>query len=264
GRLRRGLSSGQSNCRHDVRLKTLTGEVRWYELVIEAHLAEDGRLLGLAGLIIDISQRKQGEVLANVAAEMDELTGVFNRRGMLRRLIELFERRSLGRHFLLLLDIDYFKQINDRYGHPAGDVLLVDLAKRLQAQLRSDDCLIRLGGEEFAVIAAELNDNQALALGERLRRSIAEDGFMLEPLAGLPGDTQGVKVSVPMTISVGIASFSAPECFGTEQALHPEEDIRHCQSMAVAQADQALYAAKEAGRNQVRAYWECISVRESD
>ncbi|MFO7909822.1 MAG: diguanylate cyclase [Halomonas sp.] len=263
-RLRQGFSSGQSNCRHDVRLKTLMGDVRWYELVIEAHLAEDGRLLGLAGLMIDISQRKQGEVLANVAAEMDELTGVFNRRGMRRRLTELSERCSLGRHFLLLLDIDYFKQINDLYGHPAGDALLVDLAKRLQAQLRPDDCLIRMGGEEFAVIAAELNDGQALALGERLRRSIAEDSFMLAPLEEPPGNIQDNRVSVSMTVSVGIASFSTPECLDMKQALHHQEDIRHCQAMAVAQADQALYAAKEAGRNQVFAYWERINAPESD
>ncbi|MGS2745100.1 diguanylate cyclase domain-containing protein [Halomonas sp. LS-001] len=262
--LRLGLTCGQSNCRIDVRLKTLQGDVLWYELVMEAHYAPDGRLTGLAGLAIDISQRKQSEVQASVAAEMDELTGVLNRRGMFRHLTHLFEHSHAGQHFLLLLDIDYFKLINDRYGHPAGDALLVNLTKRLQAELRPDDCLVRLGGEEFAVIAADLSKAQALALGERLRCSIADDVFLLEAMPEILGTLSRRNVRVPMTISLGITELSAPDLCAGQQAAPMQERIRYCQSMAVAQADQALYAAKEAGRNQVMAYWQWVSVPESD
>jgi len=261
--LRLGLTRCQSNCRIDVRLKTLSGNIIWHELVIEVHYAPDGRLTGLAGLAIDISQRKQGEVQANVAAEMDELTSVLNRRGMLRYLTQLFEHHHGGQHFLLLLDIDYFKRINDRYGHPAGDALLVDLTQRLQAELRPGDCLVRLGGEEFAVIAADLGKAQALALAERLRFSIADDVFLLEAAPEISGALGAHNVQVPMTVSLGITQLSAPHRYTRQQAVPMQEQIRHCQSMAVAQADQALYAAKEAGRNQVMAYWQWVSAPES-
>ncbi|MGY4877811.1 diguanylate cyclase [Vreelandella aquamarina] len=261
--LRLELTHGHSNCRKDVQLKTLQGAVLWYELVMEVHYAPDGRLTGLAGLAIDISQRKQSEVQANVAAEMDELTGVLNRRGMLRHLTNLFEQSHVGQHFLLLLDIDYFKLINDRYGHPAGDALLVTLTQRLQAELRPEDCLVRLGGEEFAVIAVNLSNAQAVSLGERLRCRIASNAFLLETMPEVSGTQGGHNVQVPMTISVGVTELSAPALDAGEQKVPMQEQIRYCQSMAVAQADQALYAAKEAGRNQVVAYWQWVSVPES-
>ena len=261
--LRLGFANRQSNCRFDVRLMTLQGEERWYELVMEMHYTQGGRLMGVGGLAIDISQRKQSEVQASVAAEMDELTCVLNRRGMLHYLTNLFEQNHMGPHFLFLLDIDYFKLINDRYGHPAGDALLVTLTKRLQAELRLEDCLVRLGGEEFAVIATGLNDAQALMLAERLRCSIADNAFLLEVMPEISGTLGGRKVQVPVTISVGVTELSTPgDCAG-QQKVPMQERIRYCQSMAVAQADQALYAAKEAGRNQVVTYWKWVSALES-
>ncbi|MDR5899260.1 sensor domain-containing diguanylate cyclase [Halomonas vilamensis] len=233
-----------SSCRVDVRLIDLQGNTRWHELVIEAHYVSCGRLAGIAGLAIDISQRKQGEVQAQTEAEFDELTGAHNRRGMVRYIRELLESRKCQRPYLLLLDIDHFKIINDRYGHPAGDTLLKTLAKRLVGELRPDDCLVRLGGEEFAVVVGEMGETQVLQLAERLRCCIAEDPFVLDALPGIGGTLSACEVSVPMTVSLGVAT------------MMPGESVGHCQSMAIAQADQALYIAKESGRNRVVAYWQ--------
>lgn len=233
-----------NSCRLDVRLIDQHGETHWHELVIEADYVSCGRLAGIAGLAIDISQRKKGEVQAQAEAEFDELTGAHNRRGMVRYIRELLDSQKCQRPYLLLLDIDHFKSINDRYGHPAGDALLKTLAMRLAGELRPDDCLVRLGGEEFAVVAAELGEAQVLQLAERLRRCIADDPFVLDALPGIGGTLSNRRVSVPMSVSLGVATMMSGGSVG------------HCQSMAIAQADQALYLAKENGRNCVVAYWQ--------
>ncbi|MYL23526.1 diguanylate cyclase [Halomonas alkaliantarctica] len=256
--LRRCSGACDTSCRLDVRLIDQQGKTRWHELVIEADYDACGRLARIAGLAIDISQRKQGEVQAQAAAEFDELTGARNRRGMVRYMRELRQSQTnQPRHYqsayLLLLDIDHFKSINDRYGHPAGDALLKILVKRLSAELRPEDCLVRLGGEEFAILADAPNHAKALQLAERLRRCIAHHPFALEALPGIGGTSHAEQVNVPMTISLGVAT------------LHFSGSLSHCQSMAIAQADQALYLAKESGRDRVVAYWQaCVSVPESD
>ena len=240
--LRTCLVEASKSWRLDVRLISKKGEARWHEIVTEAVCDEKGRLVALAGLVIDISQRKQGEERAMIAAEYDELTGVLNRRGLTRHLAEtlggILEQPSP--HHLLLVDIDHFKLINDAYGHPAGDALLRLLAERLGKELRSEDGLARLGGEEFAVVVSGLNGQQVMQVAERLRGRIADTPF---PLECLPARRPSQQVGI--SISIGVAKLPVVD-----------QDLGHSQALAMAQADQALYDAKGAGRNRVVAYWQ--------
>jgi diguanylate cyclase (GGDEF)-like protein len=162
------------------------------------------------------------------AALRDGMTRAFNRRYFLQRLVA--EVRFADRHqkplALLLLDIDLFKELNDRLGHPVGDQLLIELVARLGKALRAEDVLARYGGEEFAVLARGINDEQALQLGERLRQLVEEADFGRD--------------DVKLTISVGLATFPFE---GAEVDTAAER--------LVERADAALYRAKQAGRNQV-------------
>ncbi len=163
-------------------------------------------------------------------ARTDSLTGLNNRGEFQRRLKEEEERsRRYNRSFsLLMLDIDHFKTVNDSYGHQAGDEVLRALAARLREQNRPADHAARYGGEEFVVILPETTNEGALALAERLRAAVADTAVPV---------TEGR--TIPVTISIGVATFPADAGSGT--AL-------------IAAADAALYVAKQGGRNRVIRY----------
>jgi len=158
----------------------------------------------------------------------DELTGLYNRRYVFAHLSGLLDRMSgsSGETALMLFDIDHFKQVNDGYGHPAGDEVLRDIADRAVRQVRSVDLVGRLGGEEFAVVMPETSLGDAIAVAERLRSAVADEPFML----------QGKSDRLPITVSVGIAM--AGDGSDTLETL-------------LKRADDALYAAKNAGRNRI-------------
>jgi diguanylate cyclase (GGDEF)-like protein len=155
------------------------------------------------------------------------LTGLFNRRSLDARLDQELKRHMRHREgfCLLMADLDHFKKVNDTYGHLAGDAVLRRAAQALQAGLRTTDFLARYGGEEFAVILPHTGQSQAWMLAERLRRRVAAGGVRY---AGR---------SIPVTVSIGLASFTPG------QAATP--------ASLLGLADQALYAAKSAGRNRV-------------
>lgn len=160
-------------------------------------------------------------------AAMDELTKLFNRRFGLRRFVEEFalasrHERPLG---VVILDIDFFKKVNDTHGHDAGDLILRQVAKTMRDNLRSSDILCRYGGEEFLLVLPQANLEQTLRSAERLRVEVSR----LE--------CRYKDVLIPVTISSGVIAY--PE-YGVEQA----EEL-------VTQADHALYYAKECGRNRV-------------
>jgi two-component system cell cycle response regulator len=158
----------------------------------------------------------------------DELTGLYNRRYVFAHLNELLERRGEGggETAVLLFDIDHFKQVNDRHGHPAGDEVLRELAERAVRQVRSVDLVGRLGGEEFIVVMPETSLAGAVVVGERFRVAVADEPFI----------PQGQSEKLPVTVSVGIAVTG--EGSDTLDTL-------------MKRADDALYAAKHAGRNRV-------------
>jgi two-component system, cell cycle response regulator len=158
----------------------------------------------------------------------DELTGLYNRRYLFAHLDEQMARTNgdgIGAA-LLLFDIDHFKRINDTYGHPAGDEILRQIARRAQDSVRSDDLVARLGGEEFAVVMPETGLAIAAAVANRLRLEIASKPFTLP--AG--GDR------VDVTISIGVTVANAG-CEARDRFLK--------------RADDALYEAKSAGRNRI-------------
>lgn len=161
----------------------------------------------------------------------DSLTGLFNRRYLKRRLgEEVATARRYGLPLaILLLDIDYFKQVNDRYGHQVGDQVLVSMGKVVLKELRESDVLVRYGGEEFIVIAPHTSLLPARDLAERLRERIEGQNFNLhlEPCA---------ISEISLTVSIGVASF--------------DDEIDSLDKLIQA-ADKNLYRAKHEGRNQV-------------
>jgi two-component system, cell cycle response regulator len=158
----------------------------------------------------------------------DALTGLFNRRYMESHLSTLIEQAlARGKPLsALVLDIDYFKSINDSHGHDAGDDVLRDFAMRIRRSIRGIDLACRYGGEEFVVIMPETDMAVATMVAERLRRRIAADPFTIQ---------QGTR-NIPVTISIGIA------------ALGGRDDDA---ARLLKRADQALYRAKRDGRNRV-------------
>ncbi|WP_404297525.1 diguanylate cyclase domain-containing protein [Halomonas sp.] len=224
-------SLGPVQFRLDARVRLADDGWSWYEIIAEMQHNEQGEPVALAGVLVDIGRRKHEEEQAQAASEHDPLTGALNRRGLDRQMAECC---IVSPRHLILLDIDHFKQINDTHGHLVGDALLSHLVDRIQQELRPDDCLVRLGGEEFAVLATGMRDEQAFGLAERLRRRVADLPFIVD----VPG--QGAPVSVSMTISLSVARQSRDDAEALGQLM--------------AEADQALYAAKHAGRNTVVAY----------
>jgi two-component system cell cycle response regulator len=158
----------------------------------------------------------------------DALTGLFNRRYMENHLATLIEQAGArGKPLaLMVLDIDYFKSINDSYGHDAGDDVLRDFALRIKRSIRGIDLACRIGGEEFVIVMPETDMAVAAMVAERLRRRIAAEPFPI---------SQGTR-SIPVTLSIGIAG------------LRGQDDNA---ASLLKRADQALYRAKRDGRNRV-------------
>jgi diguanylate cyclase (GGDEF)-like protein len=179
-----------------------------------------------AGLVIE--SFRMHEKIRDLTVK-DGLTGVFNRRYFDQYLPqEVLRCRRYGRPLsLLYVDLDRFKAINDLHGHPAGDLVLRHLAGQLVAGLRDVDIVVRMGGDEFAVILPEVGPEGAQIAAERLFKSIAQNYVSLEPL-GLPG--------VNITVSMGIASLS-------DSILDYKDLVRL--------ADESLYKAKGSGGNRL-------------
>ena len=158
----------------------------------------------------------------------DALTGLFNRRYMESHVATLVEQAAARSKPLtvMVLDIDYFKSINDTHGHDAGDDVLRDFALRIKRSIRGIDLACRYGGEEFVLVMPETDMAVAAMVAERLRRRIAAEPFSIQ---------KGAK-SVPVTISIGIAG------------LRDKDDTA---ASVLKRADQALYRAKRDGRNRV-------------
>lgn len=158
----------------------------------------------------------------------DELTGLYNRRYVFAHLNELLARapESGSETAVMLFDIDHFKAVNDRWGHPAGDEVLRELAARTTRQVRNVDLVGRLGGEEFIVVMPETSLSGAVVVADRVRAAVAGELFSLKE-----NDEK-----LPVTISVGVAATVD----GNDQL-----------EQLLKRADDALYAAKHAGRNRV-------------
>ncbi len=202
------------------------GETRHFWVVQIPQRDSRGEIESLLGIATDFTQfYRLKEELARQATT-DELTGVRNRRSLLETARQEFTRARRYGHPLsvLMLDIDHFKDINDRHGHDVGDRVLRAVADACRGELRDSDVLGRLGGEEFGVVLPNTSREGAMAVAERLRNCI--DGLRL-------GGARGAHIAPK--VSIGVA------------CMHGASRIE----AVLKRADQALYAAKAAGRNRV-------------
>ncbi|GAB3627146.1 sensor domain-containing diguanylate cyclase [Pandoraea terrae] len=201
------------------------------------------RMLALASpgvatlaLMWEITRQYQSLALTNTdlveKVFIDPLTGIYNRRYFDSRIRLVAERAQQNERplSLLIIDVDFFKQVNDRYGHPFGDAVLQRIAATIQHCIRTPrDFAVRLGGEEFAVVLPEIDQHAALRVSDRIRESVKRAGAdMLPKQAHDDGEA--------ITISVGIATWKPGQPFIIGAMLE--------------NADQALYEAKHKGRNQ--------------
>ena len=195
----------------------MTGELQVIPLVDAG-----GRVIELLGVTRDISDRKMLEAELTRLAVTDPVTGVWNRHQGSESLLAETNRpeRPRRQSSVLMIDIDNFKAINDSFGHPAGDQVLIEMAQRLFAAVRDTDMVARWGGEEFVVLLHDCPSEDATARAEKIRRQIADAQF------------SGVGT---VTVSIGIAQ------------LTDDDDL----ATWLGRADKALYEAKRAGRNTV-------------
>jgi diguanylate cyclase (GGDEF)-like protein len=192
-------------------------------------------VIGLVRMVRAI--RANQEHLARLAIT-DPLTGLANRRHLLAELEHELRRASRSGHPLsvLMIDLDHFKGINDRYGHAVGDTVLVAVAARCSARLRAIDLCGRVGGEEFVVLLPETDAEGAATTAERVRADLAEK----------PIDTDNGPLGV--TISIGFATHDPQRLRVGEPA---GDDVARQAQILLKRADHALYRAKARGRNAV-------------
>jgi diguanylate cyclase (GGDEF)-like protein/PAS domain S-box-containing protein len=180
----------------------------------------------VVGTILDITTRKTMEKELRRLATMDSLTGVNNRRNFLDLAQKEINRSTrYNHHFsLMMLDIDYFKRINDTYGHSVGDQMLRAFCDVCKKELREEDIMGRLGGEEFSIALIGCDMEKAMIFAERIRRAVNSHTLTT-------GDEE-----IRITVSLGITS------------MLKDDDL----NSMLERADSALYKAKVSGRNQVQ------------
>jgi diguanylate cyclase (GGDEF)-like protein/PAS domain S-box-containing protein len=235
------IAQSQQGMDHEADYRALTpdGEQVWIRDVVHVIRKADGSVDCLVGFMFDINERKRAEdKILQLQKELealsyrDALTGIANRRMFDRLLdVEWGKARAAGEPLsLIMIDIDFFKQYNDRYGHPRGDVCLQAVARVLdEGAARTRDLCARMGGEEFALLLPATDAAAALGVAERCLRLLAR--------AALPHDDSAVAAVV--TCSMGVATLVP----GAHDAPARLIDL----------ADTRLYQAKRGGRNRVAA-----------
>ena len=206
------------------------GTERWVHERCEQVLDDRGEIIRSSGTVQDITERKHMDDELKKLVETDSLTGLLTRRHFLEHLERDFARfvRGLASTVaVIMIDLDYFKRINDTYGHATGDTALRHVAQLMQDEMRSIDIIGRLGGEEFGLILPGTDAVAARAYSERLRQGIADSPLIIK------GE------SIGLTISIGIGEFDTGDT-ESRQALE--------------RADKALYRAKKNGRNRTEVF----------
>lgn len=207
---------------------TRSGGTVWVEMSVSG-MYEQGRCVGLVGVTRDISERRRAEAQIHHLAEYDLLTDLPNRVLLADRLQQALAmaRRNSVHLALMVLDLDRFKWVNDHYGHAAGDAVLKEAARRMQACLRASDTVARVGGDEFVVLLPSVSGAaDALNVGEQIRAALAAPYRLGE-------------LQCHLSASVGVA-------------VYPEDGADAL--LLQRNADAAMYAAKQAGANRVRTW----------
>ena len=230
------VDANQSREMFDGRIPTYQVEKRyqhawghsvWVLLSVSLVRDDEGRPLHIIAQVQDISERKELEGRLERLVDHDFLTALFNGRRFEEALAQ--EIKSAARYggggAVLLLDLDHFKDVNDRFGHKAGDDLLKTVAAALRGRIRDTDVLARLGGDEFGIILPQVDAGQAEVVAEGIVKALRHQAAML------------AEHQIPITASVGVALF---------------DGLTNIEVLAA--ADLAMYEAKEAGRNRFTLY----------
>lgn len=227
----------------EVQHRCKDGRLLWGEVLSKPERDAHGRIVGYHGISRETTERKQLQDQIQQLAFYDPLTGLPNRRLLEDRLGQSLasSRRSGIFGALLFLDLDNFKPLNDLHGHEAGDLLLIEAARRLKAGVRETDTVARFGGDEFVVIIRELDRDPAVSreqvatIAEKIRARLAEPYRLSVEHGGLAGQ----EIEHRCSASIGIRLFIG-------NGVDPDEILK--------QADLAMYRAKDAGRNTVCFY----------
>lgn len=221
------LAEGRS-CFDEIVLTLKDSEQRWLNVILNP--VEDNQI---QGVINDVTEARLREAQANKLALTDALTGLGNRLGFERKIEQLVNewQNNPDRHFtLMLIDLDHFKEINDTHGHDAGDIILVHVSRQIEHSIRRSDYVARLGGDEFIILLPFVADRFVV---DRLAKTLI--GNITKPIQTSSGHTIGVGASI------GVSLANRPD-------MKKEQIIK--------QADLALYAVKQAGRNGYRIFDE--------
>ncbi|MFT4766629.1 MAG: diguanylate cyclase (GGDEF)-like protein/PAS domain S-box-containing protein [Oleispira sp.] len=215
----------------EVRLVAANGNISWAYIQATTLHSKDGKLLGFLGSVADISELKKAQIQMENLAFYDPLTGLANRRLFKNRLEKAVKsvQRTDNSIALLFLDLDQFKRINDTLGHDIGDALLKEIARRLNNNVRENDTVCRIGGDEFTILLTDVNNtNDVRIVAEKILLSLACP-FMLNGQ------------EIMSTVSIGIT-------------MTPEDSIEP--NTLMKNADLAMYRAKELGRNNFQFFCE--------
>jgi diguanylate cyclase (GGDEF)-like protein len=221
---------------YDFRLPDPTGEERILQMSCERTGDRNGQNIKLVGTLQDITDRRRSELLLIQQANYDALTGIPNRNLFSERLEQAVRvsRRDRRRFAVIFIDLDKFKEVNDTQGHDAGDLLLKEIALRFKQCVHTEDTVARLGGDEFAIILPALDHTDPCAI---TAQRIIDQASMPIPISE--------QESVQVGASLGIAFY--PDDGNTAGTL------MKC-------ADQAMYAAKQGGRNRYCFFSTNVSV----
>lgn len=209
---------------------------RWYQCRDQAIPWTDGRIVRLE-IASDITDRIKAEQKLKIAkqkadklAHTDELTGTRNRRAFFKDGTQIFNLAKRYHHStsIIMMDIDSFKKINDKYGHRIGDKVLKQFVNNIHNNIREVDIFGRIGGEEFALVLPETDKDEAIKTAEKLRLKVSEIDF------------DEIDKQLTISSSFGVAMVNAAEL--------PFDQV-------LSQADKALYSAKDKGRNRVEYYF---------
>jgi len=206
-----------------------TGDSRFFKASISPVFNKNEVLIARIVLITDITDNVRFVKDLEMAAYTDALTGLYNRKHFTELAVTEIQRSARTNQLLYsaMLDFDFFKKINDTYGHPAGDLVLKTIAGVIRKNIRSYDLLCRYGGEEFVILFVVANDEKEVYdVAERIRKDTKRTVMNYE----------GIELKI--TCSIGLARFLENDTLET----------------SIKKADEALYAAKKAGRDQVKIY----------
>jgi diguanylate cyclase (GGDEF)-like protein/PAS domain S-box-containing protein len=201
------------------------GELYYEQMTITPVKNRSGSISHYVAIKKDISRRKQDQLRLEELASRDSLTGLNNRRTFMERLTNHLEMKDNNKGVLMMLDLDHFKHINDTYGHQCGDQVLIGFAELISSQLRKQDLLGRLGGEEFGLLAPDVSFEEGMQLAEKLCLALQKHTILFNQL------------ELQVTASIGVTRISSRDV----QA----ENL-------LARADKGLYLAKQSGRACVR------------